>query len=207
MSQFSLFAENTKHTNLLERDGHATYDARFFAPSESDRLFDILRAELAWRQDEITLYGKTHPIPRLQAWYGKSHTTYRYSSLVLKPLPWTATLLDIKRSVEAACGHPFNCVLANLYRHGRDYAAWHSDDEAELGVEPVIASVSFGATRKFRLEHKRDRGLERVDLELEHGSLLIMKGRTQDCWKHQLVKTAKPCGERINLTFRHIALL
>lgn len=203
MSQFNLF-DSPEFQNILSTDGQVDYLAHFFSCDESDIFFESLKSEIAWRQDKITLYGKTHPIPRLQAWYGEPHTTYSYSSLTLKPLPFTKTLHILRESVEKATGHQFNCVLANLYRDGRDYAAWHSDDEKELGENPVIASLSFGAKRKFRLCHKFNKGLEQIDLNLEHGSLLVMKGRTQHFWKHQLVKTAKPCDERINLTFRLI---
>ena len=203
MDQFSLF-ENSPTKSLLTVGGVAQYTPHFFSAKESESYFKILRQDIAWRADEITLYGKTHPIPRLQAWYGESHTTYRYSSLTLEPLAFTQTLLEIKESVESASHHKFNCVLANLYRTGRDYAAWHSDDEVVLGDNPTIASVSFGATRKFRLKHKTDRGLAPIDLDLEQGSLLVMSGQTQRNYKHQLVKTAREVGERINLTFRFI---
>lgn len=203
MGQFSLF-ENSSKKIIIEDGGVVEYTPLFFSEAESNDLFLKLKNELDWRQDEITLYGKTHPVPRLQAWYGVAHAKYSYSGIKLDPLPMTETLTQIRHSVEAATGARFNCVLANLYRNGSDYAAFHSDDEKELGRNPTIASLSFGETRKFRLQHKTDKGVEKVDLDLEDGSLLLMKGATQHNYKHMLVKTAKKVGERINLTFRLI---
>ncbi len=204
MDQFSLF-ENSSKKIIIDDGGVVEYTPLFFSSTESQKYFEELRRELAWRQDEITLYGKTHPLPRLQAWYGVESAKYKYSNISLDPLAMTQTLEEIKRSVEAQTGAQFNCVLANLYRSGADYAAMHSDDEVELGKNPNIASISFGATRKFRLKHKFDKGVETIDIDLEDGSLLSMKGATQHNYKHMLVKTAKPVGERINLTFRFIA--
>lgn len=204
MDQFSLF-ENSSTKVVIDSAGVVEYTPDFFSASESESYFNTLRPELAWRQDEITLYGRTHLIPRLQAWYGEPAAKYSYSNIALDPLPMSAALLSIKHSLEAATGAQFNCVLANLYRTGADYAAFHSDDEKELGINPTIASVSFGATRKFRLKHKFDKGMAPIDLDLEDGSLLLMKGATQHNYKHMLVKTAKPVLERINLTFRYIS--
>lgn len=204
MDQFSLF-ENSSTKRIIDDGGVVEYTPRFFSSTESENFFRTLMTELAWRQDEITLYGKTHLVPRLQAWYGAPTTNYAYSGIALRPLPMTATLETIKKSVQAATGEEFNCVLANLYRTGSDYAAYHSDDERELGRNPTIASVSFGASRKFRLKHKFDKGMATTDIDLEDGSLLLMKGATQHNYKHMLVKTAKPVHERINLTFRYIS--
>jgi alkylated DNA repair dioxygenase AlkB len=175
----------------------------FFGPDARRRLFADLLATTAWRQDSITMYGKPVPIPRLQAWYGDPGRTYTYSNIEMVPEPWTPALLEVKAAIEPVAGVRFNSVLCNRYRHGNDGVAWHSDDEPELGVDPVIGSVSFGATRPFRFRHRLDPTLTH-EIELDSGSLLIMRGPTQACWKHQIPKTAKPVGERVNLTFRVI---
>jgi alkylated DNA repair dioxygenase AlkB len=183
-------------------DADLTYLPSFFA-ADRERLLEQLLSTTAWRQDVITLYGAPTPIPRLQAWYGDPGRTYTYSGIVLEPQPWTPALLEIRTAIEPEAGVRFNSVLCNRYRDGRDGVAWHADDEPELGAEPVIASVSFGAVRPFRFRHQRDPDLT-YELELASGSLLLMRGPTQACWKHQIAKTAKPVGERVNLTFRVI---
>lgn len=155
----------------------------------------------AWRQERITLYGRAMPVPRLTAWYGDKG--YRYSGIDHPPQAWTKSLALIKARVESACGASFNTALVNLYRTGADSVSWHSDDEKELGPEPVIASVSFGATRRFQLKSRR--GPERVSLDLEPGSLLIMRGTLQRDWAHQVPKTKRPVGPRVNVTFREVA--
>lgn len=185
------------HLRIIERDGRLDYYESVF--KDHEYLFDVLYQELAWRQDEITLFGKTHPIPRLQAWYGDPDAYYTYSRIKLTPLAWTPTLLKIKKICEDISGQEFQGVLCNLYRDGRDYAAWHSDNEKELGQNPTIASVSLGAKRRFQLKHMQG---EREAIELESGSLVVMSGELQEFWKHQLAKTQKTCGPRINLTFR-----
>ncbi len=156
-----------------------------------------------WRQEEITVWGKTHLQPRLSAWYsdGKSYT---YSGLRLEPCPLTAELRQLKQVVESRTGYPFNSVLLNYYRDHRDSMGLHSDDEAELGCNPVIASLSLGATRRFMLAHKADRSIEKIHIVLADRDLLLMEGATQHYWKHALPKQGKPCGPRINLTFRQI---
>jgi len=172
-----------------------------FGAADAERLFTELHATCTWKQDSVWMYGRWLPVPRLTAWYGDDATTYEYSGIHLDPAAWTAPLLEVKAAVEAEVGVPFNSVLANLYRDGRDSVAWHADDEHELGREPVIASVSFGATRTFGLRSNDDHRL-RHDIELTPGSLLVMAGRTQHRWQHRVAKTAKPVGPRINLTFR-----
>jgi alkylated DNA repair dioxygenase AlkB len=185
---------------------HATleYYPKWLDINLSNQYFQKLRTQLAWRQDEITLYGKTHPVPRLQAFYADPGISYRYSNIQLIGLNWNDYLLDIKNKIEQATKLKFNCVLCNLYRHGRDYAAWHSDDEKELGLHPQIASVSLGAERIFQARHKMRQDLPTIKMSIEHGSLLLMRGEMQAYWSHQLAKTARPVGERINLTFRYI---
>lgn len=176
------------------------YDALFEA-AESARFFDELSQSIVWEQKELRLPQGMVAMPRLTAWYGDPGSVYTYSNLTFQPHPWTPALLEIKQRVEQAADAAFNSVLLNLYRNERDSVSWHSDNEPELG--PVIASVSFGATRLFQFKHKVDPKL-RVNLELTSGSLLLMRGTTQQFWKHQLPKANEPRGARINLTFRVI---
>ena len=165
-----------------------------------DDVLQRLIAETAWRADSITLWGQRHLQPRLSAWYGTA--AYRYSGLTLTPLPFTALQLQLKAAVEDVCGQRFNSVLLNYYRDQHDSMGMHSDDEAELGPAPVIASLSYGAPRTFILKHKR---LPRtVKLALGDGSLLLMAGATQQHWRHGINKQTRPCGPRVNLTFRTI---
>ena len=173
----------------------------FCTSPDRDRLLADLDETTVWRQETIRMYGKTLPVPRLTAWYGDADKAYTYSKIEMHPEPWTSPLAEIKACVEAETGTTFNGVLVNLYRDGRDSVAWHSDDEAELG--PVIASVSFGETRKFQFRHKSRSDL-RLEVALTHGSLLVMRGSTQFHWQHQIPKTSRRVGPRINLTFRQI---
>ena len=180
------------------------YDS-FFPAKEANRLFDALLQETDWEQKEIKLYGKTHPLPRLTAWYGDPSKTYVYSGVRNVPKPWTPTLTKIKDRIESVSGVKFNSVLLNRYRSGSENVSWHSDDEPELGEDPVIGSVSLGQTRTFSMRHKKRQGNRfKKRLTLEHGSYLLMQGKTQDCWLHQVPKSKKEMGERINLTFRKI---
>jgi alkylated DNA repair dioxygenase AlkB len=167
---------------------------------EGDDILQRLIDETAWRADTITVWGKQHVQPRLCAWYGEAR--YRYSGMTLEPLPFTALQLDIKGAVELASGHRFNSVLLNYYRDERDSMGFHCDDEAELGLQPVIASVSFGDPRTFILKHKRLPTT--VKIALGNGSLLLMAGDTQANWRHGIDKQRQPCGARVNLTFRTI---
>ena len=175
---------------------------RLFDEPESQQCFAELVAGVAWQQDDFSIHGKTIPVPRLTAWYGDDRKRYSYSGLTFHAEPWSPVLMKIKRRVEAEACTTFNTALLNYYRDGRDSVQWHSDDEPELGRNPVIASVSFGATRVFRMKHVKDITLSRVDIPLQDGSLLLMQGATQHFWKHQVPKTAKPVGPRINITFR-----
>jgi alkylated DNA repair dioxygenase AlkB len=172
----------------------------FFDASTSDVFFKELNENAAWRREKIKLYGKRISIPRLTAWYGDQGKSYKYSGITVSPEPWTPALLDIKRAIEAISGIQFNSVLLNMYRTGRDSVAWHSDDEPELGREPVIGSVSLGQTRVFQFKHKIS-GL-REEIILRHGSYLLMRGTTQHHWLHQIPKQTTACDSRINLTFR-----
>lgn len=176
----------------------------FFSKEESDRLYKKLLEEINWMETKITVYGKEHDTPRLTAWYGDAGTDYTYSGLKMNPFPWTTDLLFIKERTDKETGVTFNSVLLNLYRTGKDSVGWHRDNEKEFGINPVIASVSFGETRPFHLKHKFKKDIEKVIIPLTHGSLLIMKGTTQHYWEHQIPKTAKDISPRINLTFRII---
>lgn len=162
-----------------------------------------LHSEIPWAQPEITLFGRTGPVPRLQSWHGEPEARYAYSGLPLPPTPWTPGLRRILDAVETATGHRFNSVLANLYRNGHDTMGWHADDEAELGPAPWIASYSLGATRDFTL---RRRGTTRIAerIALEHDQLLLMPPEMQRHWEHALPRRARVLTPRINLTFRFI---
>jgi len=163
-----------------------------------------LIAEVPWRAEEVVIWGRKLPQPRLTAWYGDPGRSYAYSGILLQPLPWTALLLDIKTRVEAAAGSGFNSVLLNYYRDERDSIGFHSDDEPELGERPVIASFSLGVERTLTFKHKRLKQVGPVRLRLPSGSLLLMRGETQHCWRHGITKETQPCGPRVNLTFRTI---
>ncbi|RSK49582.1 alpha-ketoglutarate-dependent dioxygenase AlkB family protein [Hymenobacter rigui] len=187
------------------------FDAHFLSPAEADKLLVTLTAEVPWRQDPIRLFGKQVPQPRLTAWYGDAGAAYSYSGLQLEPLPWLPELQQLRRQVEQTTGTRFNSVLLNLYRSGQDSMGYHADDEPELGPEPIIASVTLGATRSFRLKPRpaafpASAPLpEAVSLPLTSGSLLVMSGSTQRNWLHALPKTARPVGPRLNLTFRLVS--
>jgi len=183
---------------LADATGELLYWRRVWA----DSLLSSLDHTISWRQDSFRIYGREHPLPRLTAWYGDPGAIYRYSGIVNEPQPWTPLLLEIKARVEQIVGQEFNSVLANRYAHGGQHQGYHADDEVELGVKPCIASVSFGATRRFRvLARDKSRSFA---LDLEDGSLLVMRGAMQEHYVHALSKTAKPVGLRINLTFRQI---
>ena len=167
-------------------------------------LLERLIADVQWREEDIVLWGRKFPQPRLIAWYGDAGASYTYSGVRHDPLPWTDLLLGIKASVERVTAARFNSVLANYYRHERDSMGLHSDDEPELGPEPVIASLSLGEVRTFVMRHKKRKDLPAMRLALASGSLLLMRGTTQRFWRHGVDKQSAPCGPRINLTFRRI---
>ena len=160
--------------------------------------------EIPWRQEDITLWGKTHKQPRLISWYGDPGASYTYSGTRLEAQPWTSLLAEIRKKVEQAAGFEFNSVLLNYYRDGRDSMGFHSDDEPELGPNPVIASLSLGETRRFVMKHRHDKSVPDLRLDLPGGSLLLMRGETQSHWKHGITRTARACGPRVNLTFRRV---
>jgi alkylated DNA repair dioxygenase AlkB len=205
----SLWAELKPAINSLPEipsmpDGDVIIYHQFFDKEASDSFFQELLAGIKWRQDRIKYYGKEIDLPRLTAWYGDSGKSYTYSGIPMNPEPWTPTLLSIKKRIEEVAKVDFNSVLLNLYRNGRDSVSWHSDDEPELGENPVVGSVSFGQTRTLQFRHRIRKDLHRIDVKLTHGSLLLMKGTTQRFWQHQIPKTTRPLTPRINLTFRVI---
>jgi alkylated DNA repair dioxygenase AlkB len=169
---------------------------------DDDELLSTLIGDCCWRQEDITVYGKTYQQPRLSAWYGE--LGYSYSGIRLEPQPWSETLLDIRARVQQQAQHDFNSVLLNYYRDHHDKMGMHSDDEAELGSQPVIASLSLGETRTLLLRHRTRKDLPTIKLDLPSGSLLLMRGDTQRNWRHGINAERKPCGARINLTFRQI---
>lgn len=188
--------------NLPESD--ITYYPTFFTAENATLLMRLLRTTIAWQQDAITVFGKTHPQPRLTALYGNNMQPYSYSNITMHPHPFTKELKEIKTKIESIVSPTvFTSCLLNLYRDGKDSNGWHADDEASLGKNPVIASVSLGQERFFHFKHKNDKTLKHKML-LTHGSLLLMKGSTQHNWLHQIPKTSRPIDERINLTFRVI---
>ena len=180
------------------------YHPLLFDPKEQSLLMNALQEEIPWKQEHIKLFGKTHPTPRLTAWHGDTHCVYKYSGVVNQPFPWTPSLLIIKTRIESLSnGTTFNCVLLNFYRDGSDKMGWHSDDEKELGPNPSIASVSFGATRRFDFKHKTE-AHNKFSIHLESGSLLLMQGDMQHHWLHQIPAQKRIQEPRINLTFRYI---
>lgn len=184
-------------------DGEVLFYPSLFDTAESERLFNELNTTTQWEQKEIRVPTGMVTLPRLVAWYGDSGKAYTYSGLTFQPHHWTPTIREIKQRVEDTSGIVFNSVLLNLYRSEQDSVGWHSDDEPELGEHPIIASVSFGATREFQFKHRSDAKLKRT-VQLTPGSLLLMRGTTQQFWKHQLPKAKDPTEARINLTFRVI---
>ena len=190
------------------------YIPAWLSPQRSQQLFSALKQDVEWQQTEITLYGNKVAIPRLNAWYGDAHCGYNYSNTYFAPLPWLPIVAQLKRQVEAAFidsipaegveGDYFNSALINCYRGGQDSVAWHSDDEPELGKNPIVASLSLGETRAFKLRHRYNSDLPIHKMLLSEGDLLLMYGTTQHYWHHEIPKTRKPVGERINITFRRV---
>ena len=200
--QYSLF--NNENINSFEKHHlNIDYVKNYFNEEESTYFFKSLKDKIKWKQDYIKFFGKSHPLPRLTAWYGDRNKTYTYSGIPMTPNLWNTELLEIKKKVDQYAKINFNSVLLNYYRSGNDSVSWHSDDEKELGDQPIIGSVSFGGIRKFRLRNKKNKKLIH-NIELENGSLLIMSGLTQKYWEHEIPKTKKKVEERINLTFRSI---
>ncbi|MCT3772860.1 alpha-ketoglutarate-dependent dioxygenase AlkB [Elizabethkingia anophelis] len=188
--------------NLLPKDGTVNYYGKIFSPEEADYYYQLLLSEIEWRNDEAIIFGKKILTKRKVAWYGDIPFEYTYSNATKTALPWTENLLILKKIAEQTTGETYNSCLLNLYHSGDEGMAWHSDAEKDLKKHGAIGSMSFGAERKFAFKHKKTQ--EKVELILEHGSLLVMKDETQDFWLHRLPPTKKFFKERVNLTFRSI---
>ncbi len=188
--------------SMVLPDAEMTYFPTFYPPAQSDCWRSTLQQEVAWQQDSLNFGGKRVPVPRLQAWYGDAGTDYGYSGLRLVPRDWTPLLLQLRADVQGRLDLAFNSVLLNWYRQGNDSMDWHADDEPELGSDPLIASLSFGVSRRFELKHRQRRELGKYSLELGNGSLLLMGRGMQRSWLHRIPKQPKVSGDRINLTFR-----
>ena len=193
--------ENKKKIKI--KDGELYYDRFFFSNIEANKYFNLLKKEIQWRQDNIKIFGKIYPQPRLTALYANNNKSYSYSNIKMQPTTFTPTLFDIKSKIEKRLNSQFTSCLLNLYRNGQDSNGWHADNEKELGLNPVIASLSLGAERVFHMKHRNDKK-EKLKINLTNGSLLVMRGKTQHHWLHQIPKTRKKVEERINLTFRII---
>lgn len=193
--------ENKKKIKI--KDGELYYDRFFLNNIEANKYFNLLKKEIQWRQDNIKIFGKIYPQPRLTALYANNNKSYSYSNIKMHPITFTPTLFDIKSKIEKRLNSQFTSCLLNLYRNGQDSNGWHADNEKELGLNPVIASLSLGAERVFHMKHRNDKK-EKLKINLTNGSLLVMRGKTQHHWLHQIPKTRKKVEERINLTFRII---
>lgn len=202
-SQGDLFARSEDPIQHIQNNGlDVSYQPSAICEELANQWFAALLEDVHWKQDVVTVYGKEHLTPRLSCWMGESWMSYSYSNTTMRPVPWQAFVQQIKQQVEEVSGEQFNSVLINYYRNGQDSNGWHSDDEPELGPEPLIASLSLGATRDFYLREKKHYA-NKLSFSLEHGSLLVMRGKTQSHWQHHVPKRAT-AGPRINLTFRTI---
>ena len=189
-------------SNILNKDGTVDYYGKILSSEEANQYFDLLMQNIQWEKDEVIIFGKHITTRRKVAWYGDSEYLYRYSNTTKRALAWTKELSELKHIVEGYAGMKFNSCLLNLYHNGNEGMGWHSDDEKPLEKNNTIASLSFGAERKFSFKHKQTK--QTVSLVLEHGSLLIMKDATQTNWLHSLPKSKNITQTRINLTFRTI---
>lgn len=199
-----LFSE--EKTILQLPNAELIYIPNFLNKNKADYYFESIRSHTDWQQDDITVFGKTYKQPRLTALYAENKAAYSYSNITMYPTLFTPQLLELKKNIEKEVQHKFTTVLINLYRDGNDSNGWHADNEKELGKNPVIASLSLGEARWFHFKHRQLKE-ERHKILLEHGSLLIMKNAMQHHWLHQVAKTKKKIGERINLTFRNISII
>tara|TARA_Y100001949_G_scaffold113268_1_gene96124 strand:- start:67003 stop:67608 length:606 start_codon:yes stop_codon:yes gene_type:complete len=191
-------------SELIElTDADLRYFPRWVDADLADGWLSEISAKTPWSQPQIKLYGRSIAVPRLVAWYGDADAHYRYSGFTHEPLAWTPLLADIRQRVQQQVGQRLNGVLLNYYRDGQDAMGWHSDDERELGQQPLVVSLNLGATRRFDFRRK---GASRIEysISLEHGSLLVMSGLTQHYWQHQIARTRKVRAPRLNLTFRQI---
>ena len=196
----SLFIEEI---DLKLPDSNIIYFPNFLNTQNTDSYFEIFKNTIPWQQDNIKVFGNVYAQPRLTALFGNNGKPYSYSNITMQPHQFTKELLEIKKHIETKTELAFTTCLLNLYRDGKDSNGWHADNEKELGKNPVIASITLGQERFFHLKHRTRKELKHK-LLLEHGSLLLMHGETQHHWLHQIPKTVKRIGERINLTFRVI---
>src|ERR671931_2858425 len=196
------FNESRASNGILNKDGIVNYYGKILSSEEADQYFDLLMRNILWEKDEVIIFGKHIATKREVAWYGDSEYLYTYSNTTKHALAWTKELSELKQIVEELAGIKFNSCLLNLYHNGNEGMGGHSDDEKPLGKNNTIASLSFGAERKFSFKHKQTK--QTISVVLEHGSLLIMKGATQRNWIHSLPKSEKIMQPRINLTFRVI---
>ena len=194
--------EPRERKNLLPKDGAVHYYGKIFSTARSNDFLESLLKHIEWKNDEAIIFGKRVITKRKVAWYGDSDFEYTYSNTTKRALPWTKELLALKSIIEEKTGEQFNSCLLNLYHTGDEGMAWHSDAEKDLKKNGAIASLSFGAERKFAFKHKESK--ETVSLILEHGSLLVMKSITQSHWLHRLPPTKRTSKPRVNLTFRMI---
>jgi alkylated DNA repair dioxygenase AlkB len=197
-----LFSDES--TNLLPKDGVVNYYGKLLSATKANHYLNTLLNNIEWKNDNALIYGKLITTKRKVAWYGDIAFEYKYSNITKTALPWTKELLELKTIVEEKTNETYNSCLLNLYHNGNEGMAWHSDAEKDLKKDGAIASLSFGAERKFVFRHKQDK--ETVYIILEHSSLLLMKGTTQTNWLHRLPPTTKVLKPRINLTFRTIVL-
>jgi len=193
---------NDKFVNVLNKDGEANYYGIIMTTSEANTYYNLLLKNINWKNDEALYHGRHIVTKRKVAWYGDQGFLYTYSNTTKQALPWTNKLIDLKRKTELITNSQFNSCLLNLYHNGNEGMTWHSDDEKSMGKNTVIASLSFGAERKFSFKHRRTR--QTISLLLENGSLLVMRGNTQSNWLHSLPLSSKINHPRINLTFRTI---
>ena len=193
----------TSGKNLLPFGGEVYYIPNVFAKEKSDEYFNQLFTEIRWKQEPIKIFGKEVMQPRLTAWYGAIDKSYAYSGITMQPNHWIHPLLEIKSVAEKYSGSSATSALMNLYRDGNDGLGWHRDNEKVLGPAPTIASVSLGTVRTFQLRHYKDKS-NLISIDLEPGSLVIMKGESQQIWEHRIPKSKKVHGARINITFRAI---
>jgi alkylated DNA repair dioxygenase AlkB len=196
------FNESKVSNNILNKDGIVNYYGKILSSEEANQYFGLLMQNIHWEKDQVIIFGKNITTKRKVAWYGGSEYSYTYSNSTKRALAWTKELFELKQIVEKYAGTKFNSCLLNLYHDGNEGMGWHSDDEKPLGKNNTIASLSFGAERKFSFKHKQTK--QTVSLVLEHGSLLIMKDATQSNWLHSLPKSKNITQPRINLTFRTI---
>jgi alkylated DNA repair dioxygenase AlkB len=188
--------------HLVNSEDQLVLISGFFAEQQADFFYSQLISSLSWNQEELTVVGKKVMVPRLVCWYGEKKAIYSYSGVTHQPLLWNDTLLEIKQHIETFSDFSFNSVLANLYRNGGDSMGWHADKEKELGKDPAIASLSLGDNRLFKIRHNKTGEL--INIELQHGDLLLMSGALQHHWRHCVPKTKIEKNPRINLTFRKI---